>query len=260
MKKSISIKTLFVFLISSFLVIGCKTKKVITEEVKDNSYSEEDVFYKIKASNIYFDYLEASGTATINSPQLNISGNFILRLKDDETAWLVVKKFGIEAARVLIQNDTATVLNRFQKGYMQGPVSELSKSVGLTMGQNEVIDFLAGNMIVDNGTFLSMSQDSFMYEYKTAYDDLIFTYDYNSISELVTHASFGDMQNNSAECAYNDYRVIDDVQMTSYQRILSTNDPRVGETTITLDFKDITLNQELNFPFEIPSNYRKVNN
>lgn len=260
MKKSISTKTLFVFLISSFLVIGCKTKKVITEENTGSSYSEDDVFYKIKAANIYFDYLEATGTATINSPQLNISGNFILRLKDDDTAWLVVKKFGIEAARVLIQNDTATVLNRFQKGYMQGPVNKLAKDVGLSMGQNQVIDFLAGNMIVDNGTFISMSQDSFNYEYKTAHDDLIFAYNFNAISELVTHASFGDMQNNSAKCAYNDYRAIDDVQMTSYQRILSTNDPRVGETTITLDFKDITLDQELNFPFEIPSNYRKVNN
>jgi len=190
---------------------------------------------------------------------MNITGDFLLRLKDDDTAWLVIKKFGFEAARIFIQNDTATVLNRLQKNYMQGSVQNLSKMVGLSMGQDDIIDFLAGNMMIDNSEFLSMKQDSFDYNYKTAYDDMIVTYRFNSITETVDHAVFADMQNNSAECAYNDYRVIDEVQMTSYQRILSTQDPRIGEATITLDFKDIMLNQELNFPFEIPSNYAKVN-
>ena len=259
MKKNISIKSFFVLLVCSFLISGCKTKKIIAEESGIRSYSEEDVFYKIKASNLYFDYLEASGTATINSPNLNISGNFILRLKDKETAWLVVKKLGFEAARILIQNDTLTVLNRLQKGYMQGTVQELSSELGLSVGQNEMIDFLAGNMMLENSEFVSLEQDSFNYDYKTAFDNLIVTYSYDAISETVNHASFADMSNKSAACAYLDYRVVDDVQMASYQRILSTDDPSVGETTITLDFKDISLSEELNFPFEIPSNYIKVN-
>ena len=259
MKKNISTKTLLVFLLSSFLVIGCKTKKIVTEENSLTSYSEEDVFYKIKAANIYFDYLEGSGTATINSPDLNISGNFILRLKDKETAWLVVKKFGLEAARILISKDTVTVLNRLQKSYIQGPVEDMTKDIGLSMGQADIINFLAGNMNLDYGEFVSLKQDSFSYVYKTAFDNLIVDYTYDAISETVNHASFADMSNKSAACAYLDYRVVDDVQMTSYQRILSTDDPRVGETTITLDFKDIILNQELNFPFDIPTNYSKAN-
>jgi len=236
-----------------------KSISIKTEDTGLISYSEESVFYKIKAANMQYDYLEAKGKATINSPDMNISGDFVLRLKNDDTAWMVVKKFGFEAARILIKNDTATVLNRLQKGYMQGSVQELSKRAGLSMGQNEIIDFLAGNMNIDSGEFLSMKQDSFDYEYKTASDDMIVTYLFNSITETVDFASFADMQNNSAECLYNDYRVIDEIQMTSYQRILSTDDPRIGETTITLDFKDITINNELNFPFEIPSNYSKVN-
>jgi len=263
-KKSISTKTspllcIFVFLISSFLVVGCKAKKKIAEDSGISAYSSESVFYKIKAANLQYDYLEAKGKATINSPDMNISGDFILRLKADDTAWMVVKKFGFEAARILIKNDTATVLNRLQKAYMQGSVQSLSKRASLSMGQDEIIDFLAGNMIIDYGEFMSMSQDSFDYEYKTASDDMIVTYLFNAITETVDYASFADMQNSSAECAYNDYRLIDDIQMTSYQRILSTDDPRIGETTITLDFKDITLNNPLKFPFEIPSNYSKVN-
>ena len=248
-----------VLLVSSLLISGCKTKKIIPEDNGLSSYSEEDVFYKIKAGNLYYDYLEASGTATISSPSLNISGNFILRLKDNETAWMVVKKFGFEAARILIQNDTVTVLNRLEKSYIQGPLQELSKELGLNLAQEEMIDFLAGNMMVDNSEFISLTQDSFSYEYKTAFDNLIVNYTFDAISETVNHASFADMANKSASCAYLDYRVVDEVQQTSYQRILSTDDPSVGLSTITLDFKEIDLGTALNFPFEIPENYIKAN-
>lgn len=246
-------------MLGSLLIGGCKAKKVVLEENTISSYSEKDLYYKIKAANLQYEYLEASGTATINTPDLNVSGNFLMRLKDEETAWLVVKKFGLEVARVLIQNDTATVLNRFEKGYMQGSTQELGKKVGLGMGQKEVIDFLAGNMMIDNGEFLSMKQDSFVYGYKFAFDNLIIDYSFDSLSETVSHASFSDMSNKNASCLYNDYKVIDEVQLTSYQRILSTDNPSVGPTSITLDFKDINLTDELNFPFEIPSNYTKVN-
>lgn len=259
MKKNISIKISLAFFICAVLVSSCKPKKVISESSGIESYSADDIKYKIKAANIYFETMEASGVATINSSQLNISGNFVMRLNHNKTAWMVVKKFGIEAARVLIQNDTVTVLNRFEKSYYQMGVKEGLKMIGLGMEQKEIIEFLAGNAIIDNSEFISIAQDSFTYEYKTAYDNMIASYTFDALNESTNKATFADMQNNSFECDYYDFRSIDDVQMIAYERLLSTSDERIGDASIELSFKEITIDEELSFPFEIPSNYTKKN-
>ncbi len=257
MKKSISIKLSFVCLLSLIFLSSCKTKKATSESTGIESYSAEDVKYKIMASNIYFDFLEASGVAEISSPDLNISGNFVLRLHHDNTAWMVVKKFGIEAARVLIQNDTITVLNRFEKSVYQMQVKDGLKKLGLNMSQNDIIEFLAGNSVIHNSKFVSIKQDSFTYEYKTAFDDLIANYTFDAVNESVERATFADMQNNTFSVGYSDFRVIDEVQMTAYNRFLETNDPRIGETSVNLKFKEISINEELSFPFDIPVHYTK---
>ena len=259
MKKNISINISLAFLLCAFLVSACKSKKIISESSGIESYSAEDIKYKIKAANVYFGTMEASGVAIINSPQINISGNFVMRLGHNETAWMVVKKFGIEAARVLIENDSVTVLNRFEKSYYQMGVQEGLKMIGLSMGQNDIIEFLAGNAILDKSEFISIKQDSFTYEYKTAYDNMIANYTFDALNETTTKATFADMQNNSFECEYYDHRSIDDVQMIAYERLFSTNDARIGEASIQLNFKEITIDEELSFPFEIPTHYTKKN-
>lgn len=257
MKKSISIKISLAFLLCTLLASACKTKKVVSEASGIEAYSETDIKYKIKASNIYFSTMEASGVANISSSKLNISGNFVLRLDHNKRAWMVVKKFGIEAARILIENDTMTMLNRFEKSYTQMPVNEGMKMIGLSMSQNEVIEFLAGNAVVDNTEFMSMTQDSFTYEYKTAFDNLIANYTFDALNEITTMATFADMQNNSLECYYHDFKSIDEVQMIAYNRLLSTSDPRIGKASIELDFKEISIDEELTFPFEIPTHYNQ---
>lgn len=257
MKKNISIRISLAFLLCTLLASACKTKKVVSEASGIEAYSETDIKYKIKAANIYFSTMEASGVANISSPQLNISGNFVMRLDHNKRAWMVVKKFGIEAARILIENDTMTMLNRFEKSYMQMPVEDGLKMIGLSMSQNEVIEFLAGNAVIDNSEFMSMSQDSFTYEYKTAFDNLIANYTFDALNEITTKATFADMQNNSLECEYSDYKTIDEVQMVAYNRLLSTSDPRIGDASIELDFKEISVDKELSFPFEIPTHYNQ---
>jgi len=258
-KKNISTNISLVFLLCAILVSACKSKKVISESSGIESYSATDIKYKIKAANVYFSTMEASGVAVINSPQLNISGNFVMRLNHDETAWMVVKKFGIEAARLLITNDSVTVLNRFEKSYYQMSVEEGLKMIGLEMGQNEIIEFLAGNAIIDKSEFISITQDTFTYEYKTAYDNMIATYSFNALTETTSKATFADMQNNSFECDYYDYRSIDDVQIIAFERLLTTSDTRIGDASIELKFKDISIDEELSFPFEIPTHYIKKN-
>lgn len=260
MKKNTSIRFSIALIFCVISISACKSKKVITEEVSSiESYSADDIKYKIKAANIYFDYMEASGLATVNTPDINISGNFVMRLEHNKRAWILVKKFGIEAARVLIENDTMHVLNRLQKSYVSRPIKEGMDMLGMDMSQNEVIEFLAGNALIDNSEFISINQDSFTYEYKTAFDNIYATYTFDALNETIEKLAFVDTQNNGVSVEHADYRMIDEVQMIAYNRFLSAKDVTTQkDATIDLEFKEISIDEEITFPFDIPDHYQKI--
>lgn len=256
MKRSTLTRTLGLLLLVT-LSFGCKTKKKTTTDAL-KKLDASSILAMIQNQNLDYDYLEASGTAIVKSPQLNVTGNFLLRLQKDNTVWMRVQKFGFEAVRMLIQNDTLSLLSRLDKSYQQMSLNEASKLTHLRLSQEQIVDMMAGCAIVDDASFISLNQDSLMYSYKLGFDDFYATHTVDLSNELVVGSEFMDMSERTLLVDHSDFKYLDSLQMVSYERTFQISGvDELGESSITLKFKEIELTNALSFPFEIPSHYTR---
>jgi len=255
-KRNTLIRFLSLFLVVT-LSFGCKTKKKV---VTNNSevLNAPDILKLIKNQNLEFEYLEASGTAIVRSPQMNVSGTFLMRLHKDKTAWMRVQKFGFEAMRLLIQDDSLYLLNRLDKSYQKMSLEETSKMTHLRLSQAQIVDLMAGSALTKDASFISMKLDSLDYSYKLGFDDFYATHTLDLESEFVTSTEFIDLDQRTLLADYSKFDYIDSLQMGSYERKFEISGvDELEESSITLKFKEINISNTLSFPFIIPSHYTR---
>lgn len=237
---------------------GCKRPKNIEDPTGLYTLSAESIKSEIEAGNLDYNYISSTGSAFVKSDAVSVSGTFTLRIKKDEAAWLRVQKFGFEAVRILIKNDSITVLNRLNKTYSKWSMDEASKITNLKLTQNEAIDLLAGHSLLESSEFISIEQDSLSYKYKTAFDEFFATYSYDALDKLVFAAKFVDLENRIMTTNYSEFQMLDETQSFGYNRIYELSGSSLGDAMLELKFKDVTLNEEITFPFEIPQHYTRV--
>ncbi len=217
------------------------------------------VLAMIHNQNLDYEFLEASGTAIVKSPQLNVTGNFLLRLEKDKTVWMRVQKFGFEAVRMIIKDDTLSLLSRLDKTYQQMSLKEASKLTHLRLSQEQIVDMMAGCAITEDANFISLNQDSLLYSYKLGFDDFYATHTMDLSTELVVNSEFMDMSERTLSVDHSDFNYVDSLQLSSYERRFEISGvDELGESSITLKFKEIELTNTLSFPFEIPSHYTRT--
>jgi len=215
-RRNTSIRFLgLIFIIS--LCFGCKPKKEVVAKYA-TVVDAPAVLQMIENQNLDYEYLEASGTAIVNSPQMNVSGNFLLRLHKDNTAWMRVQKFGFEAVRLLIQDDSLCLLNRLDKSYQKMSLVDAAKMTNLRLNQSQIVDLMAGCAITEDASFISMKEDSLGYAYKLGFDDFYATHTLNLTREMVVESEFIDLEQRSLVTEYSKFDYIDSLQMGSFER------------------------------------------
>ena len=106
----------FIFLIftCSLLALSCKTKKAVTKTNDGDAKELTGSFLmkKLITNQVNTDWV--NGKVKINAKSKDLPGGSMsftgtIRMQKDKAIWLSVKKFGFEAARVLIEPDSVFV-------------------------------------------------------------------------------------------------------------------------------------------------------
>lgn len=114
------------------VVTASKASKVI-KGLEDNTFDTE--------------YLEGSARVQLESKQLNIGGNAIIRLHKDKAIWMSVKKFGFEGARALIRPDSFFVINRLNGDYTAEPLSYIEEKYKIPARFDLLQEIVLGNAV-----------------------------------------------------------------------------------------------------------------
>ncbi len=109
-----------------------KASKII-QGLEDNTFDTE--------------YLEGTARVQLESKQLNIGGNAIIRLHKDKAIWMSVKKFGFEGARALIRPDSFFVVNRLNGDYTAEPLSYIEKKYKIPARFDLLQEIVLGNAV-----------------------------------------------------------------------------------------------------------------
>ncbi|MFK5857182.1 MAG: DUF4292 domain-containing protein [Bacteroidota bacterium] len=265
---------LILFVTLAIFTSSCKSKKhVLKTSIKEHGFSY--LYAKMLENQMTFDYLSAKFTLVYGQGKNTTNLRGQLRIKDDSLIWMsITPALGIEAARVLLTNDSIKFINRLNKTYFSGEYNLVDSLLNTTIDYSLLQSMLIGNDLtqydvnkfrssVDNGLYrMTIRERRKIRRYiKSGEIDTrvlvqqIWLYPDTYRIARIDVKERGEDENNKLQVYYSDYIQVDDQLFPSKIRIEITSQKSI---VIDLDFNKITLNNPLNFPFRIPSKYEKL--
>lgn len=265
---------LILFVSLAIFTSSCKSKKhILKTSIKEHGFSY--LYAKMLENQMTFDYLSAKFTLVYGQGKNTTNLRGQIRIKDDSLIWMsITPALGIEAARVLLTNDSIKFINRLNKTYFSGEYNLVDSLLNTTIDYSLLQSMLIGNDLtqydinkfrssVDNGLYrMTIRERRKIRRYiKSGEIDTrvlvqqIWLYPDTYRIARIDVKERGEDENNKLQVYYSDYIKIDDQLFPSKIRIKITSHKSI---VIDLDFNKITLNNPLNFPFRIPGKYEKL--
>lgn len=181
-----------------------------------------------------------------------------IRMQKDSVIWIsLVGALGIEGARLLITADSVKLINKLQKTVKYDRISYLEE-----LAEVPVDFFGLQDMIIGNPVFT----DTSIVSYKETGGDLMVLMTGNIFKHLITlnipdlrikHSKLDDadvVRNRTCDITYDEYKLIEGRMFSTKRRITIAEKSKLD---INLEFKQVNFDQPLDFPFNIPKNYKR---
>jgi len=255
-------------------ISGCKTnKQVLRRSLKE--YGFDFLYAKMNENQFKFNTLNAKFSLEYEQDRKKTNLRGQLRIKNDSLIWMSFSPaLGIEAARVLLSNDSIMFINRLNKSYFMGRYELIDSLLNTTIDYDLLQSMLVGNDLTqyDVNKFKS-SVDGDLYKITIRERRKIKRY--IKSGEIDTHVLVqqiwldpdnfrirridikekGEENVNNLQVFYDDYIEINGELFPSKIHI-NINSHRTIHMVV--DFGKAEINEDLSFPFSIPSKYEKM--
>lgn len=268
------LRAFFMFLPAVLLIVSsCKsTRYTLKKPIKE--YGFNYLYAKMLENHANFDFL--SGKFNIeyieNRKTTELRGQ--LRIKKDSLTWLSFSPaLGIEAARVLLSNDSVKFINRLNKSYFTGEYKVLDSLLRTTIDYSILQAMIVGNDItqydvnkyrasIDGGLYritiqerrkIKKSLKSGEIDSKVLVQNIWLDPD-NFRIHKIDLKELGD-DNKKLTVLYSKYTQVNGQLFPSKIFINITSQKSIK---INVNFLKIELDRPLNFPFKIPRKYESM--
>jgi hypothetical protein len=184
--------------------------------------------------------------------------NAFMRMRKDSVIWVSINAaLGIEAFRILITPDSVKVLNKLDKIAQLRSMDYLKEITQLPFDFYSLQDLIMGNPVYldsnivsfrkDDASVSLMSMGQVFKNYITVQND----------GYLITGSKLDDAEigrSRTAVLSYWDYETQDNIRFATRRRISLAEKTRLE---VALEFKQFNFNENLNYPFSIPKNYKR---
>lgn len=245
-------------LVMLLFVTNCKsTKSIVASGEASDKLSAKQVIKQHQKSDADFKTLQGKVKIDITQNQKENGSTFNLRIEKDKVIWLSAK---LGLARMMITPDKVRFYNKLDNEYFDGDYKLLSDFVGVDLDFNKVQNILLGQAIFDlkeEPHKVSVNENSYALQPK----------DQNALLELFYLINPSHFKMDSLQLFQQLKKRILQVDYTAYQevkkqilpkdiRIIAVEDS--DEVAITIEFKSLTLNEDVRFPFKIPAGYKEI--
>lgn len=252
---------------------GCRTKRsIIKEPIKE--YGEEYLLEKMAENELRFDWLAAKMRISYTENKMTSDFKGQLRMRKDSVIWITFSPaLGIEAARMMITQDSIKYMNRIEDVYFEGDYAFVNRYLDTEIDFDMLQSIIIGNdfQFYEKTTFRASYDNPFYRLSTTSRRELkrfveqveeekpvliqnIWLHPENFKITRVDIKEYG-KENKKLQASYSDFvslgrwlfpsRLVFDVS---------------SETNITIDveFSKTELNVPKGFPFSIPSKYERI--
>ncbi|WP_199138470.1 DUF4292 domain-containing protein [Pedobacter sp. ASV12] len=245
---------------------GCKTKKIIvatppvSQEQPAQPDKKQDNLNLLKGKDLSFNTLALKGKAKldINGEENNVTIN--LRIQKDQKIWAIITAAGgiVEVARAVITPDSLLLLNKLEKTYTQKPFSYIynftNKQISFGLLQaifagNTIPEFMNmdANLVQENGVWV-LSGNSGDLAYRTLFNTLL------KPSEVTLNDAKAAQ---ALKVSYGKYTPVNNALFPSSVKINTMSGEK--KINIEIEFTKIESDVPVEFPFNVPKNFKVIN-
>ncbi|MTH17819.1 DUF4292 domain-containing protein [Flavobacterium sp. LC2016-01] len=247
----------------SVLAVSCKSKAVAVQNnnVKTEEAPKEDkkVIEKHYNNKLDFSTLSIKANARYEDEKQSQNVNADIKIEKDKQILISIRVLGITMAKALITPTTVSYYEKIKGTYYEGDFTSLSQWLGTELNYGKVQNLLVGEALDDlrKGKYTQTIVEN-LFRLEDEKDDKlkkVFYLDsekYLIQKEEISQAS----ENINLEIMYSDIKTYNQGTLPTNIEINAVQ-PK-GKTNINLNYNNISFNEELSFPYSVPSGYKKV--
>ncbi|APY11035.1 deoxyuridine 5'-triphosphate nucleotidohydrolase [Seonamhaeicola sp. S2-3] len=251
------VRSQVIIVLFALVMFSCKSAKTVTRgEANYNLSSKQLIKENLKKSPDY-KTLKSTLKITYDDGKTSQSHSVSFRAKKDEAIWMSAT---FSVVKALITPEKVSFYNKLDNTYFDGDYNYLSDLLGTELDFQKVQNLLLGDAIfnlkdgnykvsVDDGTYiLQPKKQRELFEIFFLLDPALFKVKSQQISQP---EEFRHLQ-----IDYLSHQEVDKQILPEKVKVIAVEENQ--ELIIGLEFKNVTLNEDLRFPFKIPSGYKEI--
>ncbi|HEA28998.1 MAG TPA: DUF4292 domain-containing protein [Leeuwenhoekiella sp.] len=249
--------TFYLLFCLTFLVSGCKSTRTATTPEDLASAKIIDSHY-----GTHFDFKTLAARLKVRYKDEHTSQgvSVSLRMEKDKTIWMSASILGISLAKAKITPDHVQYYEKIDGTYFDGDFKLLSELLGTELDFKQVQALLLGQPLFDlskGGYSAIAGQQNYLIVPKKQRDlfSLFFYLDPQRFTMQQQRLEQKDM-NRELTVSYSDYKVQEIGILPEKVLVRAKEGDKMTE--IDIQYRNVEVNEEIGFPFEIPSGYKEI--
>ena len=245
------------FLYSVLLLIifqGCSTKKNLVSDFPIAGIEISEIIKNSRKTD--FTYENLRNRVKVEFDNGRVTQNIILSFRaiEDEVLWLSASMI-VPIAKILMTNERFVFYEKFQKNYIDEDLSQLSKLLNLKNPVNFLQNILFGSPVIDiNKVKWEKIQNSNYYVLQSSKEIQTTLFINPKTFQLEQQRIYIPLLSSLVTFNYRNYKNIDGKTVPSDVLISYIKGNQI--TKINLEYSQFDFPENLNFPMEIPSDYK----
>ena len=245
-------------LIGLLFVIGCKaTKNVASTGEVNKRLSSKQIIKEHAKNETNFKTLQTRVKVEYIQGEMEQSHSINLRMEKDKTIWLSAT-LGIVRAK--ITPEKVSFYNKLDNTYFDGDFSLISGLLGTDVDYEKIQNLLLGEALFDleSGNYKSdIHEKSYLLQPKRQSALMeIFLLLNPSHFKMDSQQIAQEFGNRFLQVDYKGYQEVDKQIIPEKVSVVALEGDY--ETVINMEFKSVSLDEDLRFPFRIPSGFEEI--
>lgn len=241
------------------VLVSCKSKQLAVTSDASNETTAQSIITKHNNNNFDFSTLYIKAAAKYEDEKNTQNVTAEIKIKRDEKILVSVRFLGITMAKALITPNAVQYYEKINGTYFEGDYVALSNWLGTDLDFKKVQNLLLGKALDDlsRGKYKASIVDKL---YKLEEIDKNSTqkdFYFEAEQFLVRKQEIAQPdQERKIMVLYPQYQKQNELFLPLVLNIEANQKQR--KTTIDIDYKSVTLNEEFGFPYSVPEGYERI--
>lgn len=250
-------------LLIAITFLACSGPKLAQGEqpkVKLKKRSTAYLLKKLKVNELDAEWLSAKARITFKDADQTRKFTANIRFRKDSIIWMNVKKVNVEAARMLVTNDSIYIINRLDKEYYVKGLEFVEERFNLPAQFQAIQTAILGNPWFFEKQQLKAAINDGTYQLSSGHETrLLSDYFINGISYSLEKMSFLDLERDrKLKIFLEEYLPISEGRMFAHNRNFLIDSEETGEVEVKIKFSKVEINVPKTIRFEISDRYKRV--